>query len=258
MGKGGAVKSSVHLQNLKGASPARWGHPVAVDDSEDTEADDGVEEVTPGSEGMSVAGQDAGGAAVQRLRSAVQGPSGIAALGETADEAYDSDSDDGPNSNGNSNAGSWVGGQYHAGKEGPDNEASDAPWEYHGEPGRVSNPSKMDEQLPHPGQVPDLLGDHIHNREFEDMLNHCKGDASCSALLSKGFWWLYGKPWRRCRRDDPYACIPYHCAANQEGTTSCKTLQNNPIQALVDMDVRCWDKGRSMWQFMMTRDGCQD
>ena len=109
MGKGGAVKSSVHLQNLKGASPARWGHPVAVDDSEDTEADDGVEEVTPGSEGMSVAGQDAGGAAVQRLRSAVQGPSGIAALGETADEAYDSDSDDGPNSNGNSNAGSWVG-----------------------------------------------------------------------------------------------------------------------------------------------------
>ena len=27
------------------------------------------------------------------------------------------------------------------------------------------------------------------------------------------------------------------------------------VQALVDMDVRCWDKGRSMWQFMMTRDG---
>ena len=48
-----------------------------------------------------------------------------------------------------------------------------------------------------------------------------------------------GKPWRRCSQDDPYACIPYHCAANQEGTTECKILQNNPIQALVDMDVRC-------------------
>ena len=121
-----------------------------------------------------------------------------------------------------------------------------------------------------------------------------------------------GKPWRRCSQDDPYACIPYHCAANQEGTTECKILQNNPIQALVDMDVRCvlttayflmcvadiilyvsshalyhmllyvcsmphtldtrphstktlvdmdvrcWDKGRSMWQFEMTRDGCKD
>ena len=48
-----------------------------------------------------------------------------------------------------------------------------------------------------------------------------------------------GKPWRRCSQDDPYACIPYHCAANQEGTTECKILQNNPIQTLVDMDVRC-------------------
>jgi hypothetical protein len=245
MSNGGAEKlGRVHLQNLRrGAEPARWGQPVAADSGGDRQADDGVEDVAPESEGMSVAGNGAG-AVVQRLRDAVQGPSGIAELGETADEAYDGDSgEDGPNSNGNPDAGSWVGGQYHAGREGPDSEMSDAPWEFHGEPGRASNPSKMDSQLPHPGQVPDLLGDHIHNREFEDMLDECKGDSSCSALLSKGFWWLYAKPWRRCTHDDPYACIPYHCAANQEGTTSCKALQNNPIQALVDMDVRCWDKG---------------
>ena len=31
----------------------------------------------------------------------------------------------------------------------------------------------------------------MHNREFEDMLEECKGDVSCSSLLSKGFWWLY-------------------------------------------------------------------
>ena len=246
MAKGGVVEKlgRVHLQNLrKGAGPVLWGQPVAADSGGDTEADDGAEDVAPASEGMSVAG-DGPGAATQRLRDAVQGPSGIAELGETADEAYDGDdSDDGPNANGNPDAGSWVGGQYHAGRDGPDNEMSDAPWEFHGEPGRASNPSKMDTRLPHPGQVPDLLGDHIHNEEFEDMLDECNGDASCSALLSKGFWWLYGKPWRRCSKSDQYACIPYHCAENQEGTTSCKALQNNPIQALVDMDVRCWDKG---------------
>jgi hypothetical protein len=116
--------------------------------------------------------------------------------------------------------GSWIGGQYHPGKDGADNEMSDAPWEFHGEDGQSyrngqSYPSQMDTQPPHPGQVPDLLADHIHNREFEDMLNECKGDASCASLLSKGFWWLYSKPWRRCSESDPYACIPYHCAANQ-------------------------------------------
>jgi len=254
MAQGGAEKlGAVHLQNLG----AQWGHPVAADRGGDTESGDGVEDVNPGSEGMSVAGGGSGGAAVQRLRSAVQGPSGIAELGETADEAYDGN-DDASDSDGNPDAGSWVGGQYHSGRAGADDEMSDAPWEFHGEPGRASNPSKMDTDLPHPGQVPDLVSDHIHNREFEEMLNHCKGDASCSALLSKGFWWLYGKPWRRCSQNDPYACIPYHCAANQEGTTSCKAINKNPIQALADMDVRCWDKGRSMYQFMMTRDGCKD
>jgi hypothetical protein len=154
--------------------------------------------------------------------------------------------------------GSCRAGQYFEGRDAADNEMSDAPWEFHGEPGSASNPSQMDTAPPYPGQVPDLVGDHLHNREVERMLRDCKSSASCSALLSKGFWWLYGKEWRRCSRDDPFACVPYHCARNQEGTTSCKVLNKNPIQALVDMDVRCWDKGRSMWQFLMTRDGCED
>lgn len=79
----------VHLQNLRSADPVRWGHPVPADsDTEDADANDAMADVSPDSEGMNVAGNGAGGAAVQRLRSAIQGPSGIAALGETADEAY--------------------------------------------------------------------------------------------------------------------------------------------------------------------------
>jgi hypothetical protein len=68
----------------------RWGHPVPADDSdtEDADANEAMADVSPESEGITVAGNGAGGAAVQRLRSAIQGPSGIAALGETADEAY--------------------------------------------------------------------------------------------------------------------------------------------------------------------------
>lgn len=75
MSEGGAENvGRVHLQNLRsGADPARWGQPVAADSGGDTQADDGVEDVTPESEGMSVAG-DGAGAAVQRLRDAVQGP----------------------------------------------------------------------------------------------------------------------------------------------------------------------------------------
>ena len=66
------------------------------------------------------------------------------------------------------------------------------------------------------GQVPDLVGDHIHNEEFEEALGMCEKDVSCSALLPRGFWWLYGKPWRRCYENSaPWACIPYHCAPIQ-------------------------------------------
>ncbi len=50
---------------------------------------------------------------------------------------------------------------------------------------------------------------------------------------------------------------PLPSSALQEGSTSCKPLQGNSLQALVDHDVRCWDTGRSLWQFEMTRDGCQ-
>jgi hypothetical protein len=86
---GGSDTSGVHLQNLRSADPVRWGHPVPADsDTEDADANDAMADVSPDSEGMNVAGNGAGGAALQRLRSAIQGPSAIAALGETADEAY--------------------------------------------------------------------------------------------------------------------------------------------------------------------------
>ena len=126
---------------LKDVQTTHWGHPVST---EGASSEDGVMDVTPEAEGMRVAGQSGAGAspagpAVQRLRSAVQGPSGIAALGETADEAYNggSDTSDGA---GNPNAGKWLGGRYLAGKSTGDTEDSDAPWEFHGELGAASYP----------------------------------------------------------------------------------------------------------------------
>jgi hypothetical protein len=35
-------------------------------------------------------------------------------------------------------------------------------------------------------------------------------------------------------------------------------MRPHSTNTLVHMDARCWDKGRSMWQFKMTRDGCKD
>ncbi len=56
----------------------------------------------------------------------------------------------------------------------------------------ASYPPRIDSTGPNPGQVPDLVSEHLHNREFEGMLDECKRSSSCAALLSKGFWWLYG------------------------------------------------------------------
>jgi len=148
--------------------------------------------------------------------------------------------------------GKWSGQTYSAAPDAPTDDFSATPWQF---PGQPNLPSNLRRAL---GQVPDLVSDHLHNEEFEEMLDTCKQDASCAALMSKGFWWLFGKPWRRCTLTSTWACNPYHCAANQPGTTQCRYLQDNPIQALVDLDVRCWDTGRSLWQFSMTRDGCQD
>lgn len=128
---------------LKDVQPTHWGHPVST---EGASSEDGVMDVTPEAEGMRVAGQSGSGAfpagpAVQRLRSAVQGPSGIAALGETADEAYNGGGDT-SDAAGNPNAGKWLGGRYLAGKSTGDTEDSDAPWEFHGQLGAASYPPR--------------------------------------------------------------------------------------------------------------------
>jgi hypothetical protein len=110
----GEKLGSVYLENLHSTQPPR-GHSAAEDGADNLQADDPTEDGTE-SEGVSVAGETGGatgGAALQRLRSAIRGPSGIAALGETADEAYGGDDGDdmGPTARENPYAGHWASGK---------------------------------------------------------------------------------------------------------------------------------------------------
>eukprot|EP00961_Rhodomonas_salina_P209480 2827934-Rhodomonas_salina.1 len=84
------------------------------------------------------------------------------------------------------------------------------------------------------GHHTNIVSDHLHNEEFEDMLNQCKGSTTCSALLGKEFWWLYDQPWRKCSETTDWACIPYYCPSNQVNSPS---LRHGTVYAITGTEI---------------------